>query len=616
MGGMETPAQEAAWRARTYGEEKETAPAEAKPFFDILGLWNIQGTPGLPDTDSEYAAATEKLIQDWSKNKGLPLSLFLPGKSPITPAEAPAEASSIIDRGIGLVSVLNTIGIVAEAASLGQIESVIWGITNVVNTSGLPGVVGSLYRVPVDIGVKIPLERRMNSIYQPQIPDVGTLSALRARGMLEEGAYNSWMSEHGFPSWAADLTAYAKTRMPGLNDLLSLLRRGWISGRTFGTWLRRGGMDPNVVGSLQNLRYQLPGYQDLIGIYMREGHLPQKWVEIPQDFITFMDKQGYDFKWALRLWGKHWVLPGVNLLYDMLHKGIIDAATMTQMLRYHDFEPVWRQRLIDNAYNMVPRVDLRRAYRYGSLGAGELTQRYKWLGYKPVDAALMSGIAQRWSLDRYYTRLETVARAAFRSRQIDATGLARILVKVNTPLEAIPLILEAEMLARTANIREVGEDVKNLTASQVLRLYQLQIRTKTWVQGRLESQGFSSTDAALLIRLYEPRIEAVEINRDLITASSALYKEGLMDPAEYKGRLRKAGLSESEITDKKEAEDLRYRLDYARDLITMAKEAYRKDVWTYEEFEGQLLAYGMQPQRVAALSALEQLRKVPKPRPA
>jgi len=85
MGGMETPAQEAAWRKRQYQEEKVTAPAEARPFFDILGLWNIQGTPGAPSTDSLYAAATEQLIHDWSKNKGLPLSLFLPGKSPITP---------------------------------------------------------------------------------------------------------------------------------------------------------------------------------------------------------------------------------------------------------------------------------------------------------------------------------------------------------------------------------------------------------------------------------------------------------------------------------------------------------------------------------------------------
>jgi len=218
-------------------------------------------------------------------------------------------------------------------------------------------------------------------------------------------------------------------------------------------------------------------------------------------------------------------------------------------------------------------------------------------------------------LQRYYTRLETVARSAFRKGQLDEAGLKEILGKINIPAEAVDMVLEAETLARSASVLDPYEEARALTTSQVLRLYQLQIRTRTWVQGRLEGQGFSSEDAALLIQLYEPRIEGVEINRALVTASSALYKEGLMAPEEYAGRLRKAGLSELEIEAKKEAEDLRYRLDYAKDLITLAKEAYRKDVYTLEEFTAYLLGYGLQRERAGALVALERLRKVPKPKP-
>jgi len=528
---------------------------------------------------------------------------------PLTPYAAKIRSIYYRSKGDDQAIQMTLAQVIAETASLGQIDMTLGGWWKVPGTQALMRTAEECHRAPFEYSMKPLLQRFWLNSNKPLIPDVGTLSELRARNRLTDLAYKSWMGQQGFPSWAADLTAYAKTKMPGFADLLSLLRRGFINADTFRAWLQRGAVDPDVVSSLELLRWDLPGYQDLIGVYMREGYLAEKWVEIPEEFTAYMKQLGYSSEWSKRLWGKHWVLPGVNLLYDMLHKNIIDGDTMALMLRYHDFEPVWRQRLIDNAYNMIPRVDLRRAYMYGSLAATELKQRYEWLGYKPADAAVMADIARRFSLQRYYTRLETVARSAFRKGQIEILG------KINIPAEAIALVIEAETLARAASVLDPMEEARVLSASQVLRLYQLQIRGRTWVHSRLEGQGFTAEDAALLIQLYEPRIEAVEINRDLITASSALYKEGLMAPEEYQGRLRKAGLSESEITAKKEAEDLRYRLDYAKDLITLAKEAYRKDVYTLEEFTAYLLGYGLQRERAAALVALEQLRKIPKPKP-
>lgn len=492
-------------RKKKAAADAADASKDVKPLYDMLGLWNLQGVVEDPLSDFAYATKTETLIHSWAINKGLPLSLYQPGRSPITPAEAPLEASNTIDRALALVTVLNSIGVVAEAASLGQVESVIWAMTNIINLTGLPGIVGDLYGTPTRIGLKIPLERAMNRKYQPRIPPDQVLSDLRSRGMLEKDPYDLWMSEQGFPAWAAEMIAYAKTRFPGFRDLLTLFQRGYIEAGTFRTWLRRTGLHPDVVAPLEELRWQIPGYQDIISVYMREGYLEEKWAEIPTEFIQYMEKLGYDGFWALRLWGKHWILPSVTLLYDMFHKGIIDFDTMSLMLRYHDFEPVWRHRLIENAYNMIPRVDLRRAYRYGQLSAEDLAQRYRWLGYKPGDDKIMAEIATHYPLDRYYTQIETQARA--------------------------------------------------------------------------------------------------------------LFKEGLMNEAEFRGWLRKSGLPEEAIDLAVDAEHLAYRLDYAKDLITLAKEAYRKDVWTLEEFEDRLLYYGLQHERVKALSALEQLRKIPKPKP-
>jgi hypothetical protein len=595
---------------------KQAAPETVKPLYDMLGLWSRAGLLIAPETDSTYAAQTEALIHDWAKNKGLELSLFMPGKSPITPAEAPKEAADIIDRGLSLVTTLNTIGIIAEAASMGFIESVIWAMTNIINSSGVPSIIQDLYRTPVEIGVKIPLQRQMLRNYQPNIPDPRTLTSLRARGMLNAEAFNFWMSEHGYPDWAAEMMAYSETRMPNFSDMLEMVRRGIISPDTFQTWTRRSGLHPDTVEPLSQLRWQLPGYQDIISVYMREGYLPEKWVEIPQEFIDYMQQLGYSPEWAKRLWGKHWVLPSVDLLYEMFWKKIISYDDMVQMLRYHDFEPVWRDRLIRNAYRMIPRVDLRRAYRYGITDITSLTERYEWLGYSPEDSAKMSSIAVRESLDRYYTRLETVARAAYRKGLLSREGFEQILRQINTPEAAISLALEAEDLAKSADVREPAEEPPTLTVSQILSLYRERLMSRDLAIARLRAKGYSEDDLSFLLSLSEPKPEPVEVNRELISAASQLYREGFMPKEEFAGYLRKAGLSPSEIDMKIASEDLRYRYDYLKDLVALAKEAYKKDVYTQEEMEGYLLYYGMQYERVKALSALEQLRKLPKPKGA
>jgi len=360
----------------------------------------------------------------------------------------------------------------------------------------------------------------------------------------------------------------------------------------------------------------LPGYQDIISIYMREGYLAEKWVEIPSEFIDFMAEQGYSSDWAKKIWGKHWVLPSVGLLYEMWHKGIIDTYHLREMLKYHDFEPVWRERLMENAFAVIPRVDLRRGFRYGLFGSEELRTRYQKLGYKWGDAEKMATIARRFSLDPYYTRMETVARAALRKGKMTETAFCDLLRSIGLPEEAVQMSLDSERIAMAAGVSEPGEEPRILSVSQILRAYQDRILDRSTAESRLQAMGFEPTDVQLLLAMSEPALARAEIHTELVTAASGLYREGLMDPAEFRGRLRQAGLTEPEIQEKVEAEELRYRLDYARDLISLCKEAYRKDVYTSQEFSWRLLSFGMVDERASALLALETLRKLPKPKVA
>jgi len=360
----------------------------------------------------------------------------------------------------------------------------------------------------------------------------------------------------------------------------------------------------------------LPDYADMISIYVREGYMEEKWVEIPAEFTEFMKELGYSEDWTKRLWGKHWILPGVNHLYEMFHKKIITYDTMVQMLKYHDFEPVWRDRLIRNAYTMIPRVDLRRGYVWGILGSEELQTRYEKLGYSEADATIMKDIAIRFGLSAYYSRLLTVAAATFRKGQLSGADFQAWMEVCGLPPEAQDLLLDAESMARDAAVTEPGEEPRILSASQVCAAYTKGLLSLSAARERLLDMGYLEGDADLLLSLAAPKPQAEAPSTEIVSAASLLYRNGWMSSEEFTSWLRRARLTEEEIQVTRDAQDLRYWLDYATDLLALWKQMYTKDLLTLDEFYTNLLRWGCQPDRAWAIVSLEETRKIPKPKPA
>jgi len=360
----------------------------------------------------------------------------------------------------------------------------------------------------------------------------------------------------------------------------------------------------------------LPPYQDMISTYVREGYLPEKWVEIPEEFTAFMKELGYSEDWSKRLWGQHWVLPGVTLLYEMFHKKIIDYKTMVQMLKYHDFEPVWRDRLIANAWALIPRVDLRRGYAWGMISGDQLQDRYERLGFAAADATIMTGIAKRYGLTTYYSRLLTVAAATFRKGQLSGPDFQNIMEVCGLPREAQDLLLDAETMARAAAVTQPGEEPRTLSAAQICTAYAKGLLSLSAAKIRLLDLGFLEGDADLLLALAAPKPASEAPATEIVSAASLLYRNGWMSSEEFTTWLRKANLTLEEIAVVKDAQDLRYWLDYASDLLALWKQMYAKDVITEDEFYTNLLTWGCQPERAWPIVSLETTRKIPKPRAA
>jgi len=136
--------------------------------------------------------------------------------------------------------------------------------------------------------------------------------------------------------------------------------------------------------------------QDLITMSVREVFSPDiaqkfgQFEDFPADFATYAKQQGVSDEWAKRYWAAHWVLPSITMAFDMLHRGVIDQATINQLLRAQDIMPFWRDKITAISYNPYTRVDVRRMHKAGVLSEDEVLTAYKDLGYDDVKALKMT----------------------------------------------------------------------------------------------------------------------------------------------------------------------------------------------------------------------------------
>jgi len=341
----------------------------------------------------------------------------------------------------------------------------------------------------------------------------------------------------------------------------------------------------------------LPGYMDMIGIYVREGYLEDHQVELPSEFAEYMKELGYPDFWTKRLWGKHWVLPGVDHLYEMFHKKIIDYETMALMLKFHDFLPEWRDRLIQNAYELIPRVDLRRAYMYGVDGYEDLVEPYEKLGYSPEDAATMDQIAKRFALEAHYSRLLTVARAAYRKGQLPGPEFQAIMEGIHIPTAAQDLILQAETLARLTAVKDPGEEPYMPSRSDMRWMVE-------W--GQISAEDLKDlAEADGIDPAWSPRVtEAWLLNqqRDELAKVRAVYerrlREGFMSKADF-GKALSSLHYAGHVVDAlerwaDEELDLQERLEEAKEYEALAKD----EVITPTEYGQALRDLGMTEERI------------------
>ena len=335
----------------------------------ILAAYTTAIMPGSPDEEIDKAV---KAFTEAYMARMMELSVTEEGSVP-TLAELLPKAAAIVAVNIGGSVAAEVAGCALDLAHPVKDIGFRMMAMDVIESVRPPEMIGPLMAGPVWPAILIPIRYRFNEMYPTAVPRPTDLTDMMARGAIAEDEYRQAMKFHAHDdSWASAMLA-AAYRTPVFSDLQLMYWRGLITTEQVSRALGRQGMLPEFLPPYEDVMERIPGPGDLVRMAVREAFTrPELDVEFPGEFASWMKKQGYEDIWARYWWRAHWVLVPLGRLYDMYHRGIIGAGELSAELKYHDYPPAWRDKLIDLSWNLPGRIDARWMFRWGLIGMTEL----------------------------------------------------------------------------------------------------------------------------------------------------------------------------------------------------------------------------------------------------
>ncbi len=230
------------------------------------------------------------------------------------------------------------------------------------------------------------------NMFPNKLPAITELAMMYFRKAITLNEYYDKARQEGFDQAEADNYIAISYQMLAAYDYITLWRREKMSVQELDTSLYKLGMSIDDVKHIKTATEYFPNPQDLIRFAVREVYTPGIaqafgiFNELPSKFVSEAKKIGIDSEQARNHWGAHWVLPSINMGFEMLHRRIVDEGTVSNLLKALDIMPFWRDLLIQLSYNPLTRVDVRRMYRTGTLDEQEVYDAFLDNGYSPENA--------------------------------------------------------------------------------------------------------------------------------------------------------------------------------------------------------------------------------------
>lgn len=289
------------------------------------------------------------------------------------------------------------------------------------------------------------------------LPMMADLVEMRYRKKMSNGEYTETARKLGIAPELSERMYEAGQQMLSAGDYVTLWRRGEMDEGELKEKLESLRFAPDDIHNAQLATVFYPGPQDLVRFAVREVFTPalaQKYGifdDFPPEFGVEAEKVGVSERVAHWYWGAHWELPSAQAGYEMLHRGVIGAETLRELLRARDVMPYWREKLMDISYRPLTRVDVRRMYRLGVLDEDAVTKAYRDLGYDDDNAKLMTDFTVRYESDEMAGVTRANIMSSYVKGIIESEDFDRYLAALGYPTEIVNFYRDQADFERAEN---------------------------------------------------------------------------------------------------------------------------------------------------------------------
>jgi len=310
--------------------------------------------------------------------------------------------------------------------------------------------------------------------------------------------------------------------------------------------LRKIGIHPDYHNIYKQLAYQIPPVADIITMAVREAFTPAiaqkfgQYEDLPADYVKYVGMKGLSKEWAERYWAAHWNLPSPMQGFDMLHRGIITKDELVMLLRALDVMPFWRDKLVQLAYNVFTRVDVRRMYGAGVLNKDDVYKAYIEQGYDEIKARQLTTftVVQRLSSISGFTSGNIVT--AYAKGLITQSNAQQLLSGMGLTSEEVTTTIQA------ANYKRDWE-LKALQIDSIEHSYKTKQITLDAARSRLNNLNVPSEQITLLTEKWLLAVKVPVLETWTTAQTITLFKKGIITKARAITELRIIGFDEEHI---------------------------------------------------------------------
>lgn len=283
----------------------------------------------------------------------------------------------------------------------------------------LPPVINALFDAPIQL-----VRYVGNKTFRPNRLDFGTWYAAMLRDPKYAAVLTREMLDLGWTDEQIQAAKLVAEQRLGVSDVLLANVREIMPDGEMSRRLAASGVPAADAGILQRLTEQIPGPSDLVRFGTREA-----WRDdiaaaygydqgMPAPLVEWMQKQGFGPEWSKAFWRSHWVIPSAGQLFEMFHRGEISQAELFEGLQTNDIAPGWLRPLLGITYNLLTRVDVKRALRYGELSIEQVSDEYRKQGYDDRDSRILTNIALQETVQEAAGLTRSAVVASYKKRRM------------------------------------------------------------------------------------------------------------------------------------------------------------------------------------------------------